>query len=115
MVETWWTESSLRTYQGILCIYYKDRIGRGGGICVYVRNYYRSYMPNIDVFGADGCEQVCWCIITCGGEKDRLCGAIYRPPGYKTAACNTAILNSMRRLALTSMVSSFVETLTILL
>jgi hypothetical protein len=78
-------------------VYFKDRIGRGGGVCIYVRNYYRSYMPNIDVFGADGCEQV-WCIISCGCEKV-LCGAIYRPPGYKASACNTAILNSMRRAA----------------
>jgi hypothetical protein len=31
----------------------------------------------------------------CGGEK-LLCGAIYRPPGYKPAACNLAILSSLR-------------------
>jgi hypothetical protein len=51
-------------------------------------------MPDIDVFGVGECEQV-WCVIICGAERV-LCGIIYRPPGYKPAVSNLAILNSMR-------------------
>ena len=79
-METWWTDTSIKNILGY-DLFYKNRQGSGGGgVCIYVKNQFKSYVPNIDVFVSGECEQV-WCAVKCG-VKTILCEAIYRKPWY---------------------------------
>jgi hypothetical protein len=90
--ETWWTDTSLKNVQGY-SVYFKDRIGKGGGVCIVVNNSrVKSYELKEDLLSVES-EQI-WCIINVGYENI-LCGCIYRPPGTKKSLCDSEILSNL--------------------
>lgn len=89
--ETWYSEYSIPCISGYT-LYRRDRTGRGGGVCIYVRDDLCSMEVKCSVLCADGVEQI-WCGVRSGGES-LLVGCMYRPPksnGFVTVCVNDSL------------------------
>ncbi|RNA30571.1 RNA-directed DNA polymerase from mobile element jockey-like [Brachionus plicatilis] len=89
--ETWYSESSIPCISGYT-LYRKDRTGRGGGVCIYVREDHCSMEVTCRVLCADDVEQI-WCGVRSGAES-LLVGCMYRPPrsnGFVTECVNDSL------------------------
>jgi hypothetical protein len=92
VAETWFSKSSAPQLSGYV-LYQKDREGRGGGVCIYVRNDLDS-MEVIDLqLRKDLVEQI-WCGIKIGSDRI-LAGCIYRKPDSNELS-NREILESLK-------------------
>jgi exonuclease III len=77
--ETWWKSSSIKVIEGYR-LYFKDREGHGGGVCVYVKETIESHEVNDEQLSNSKKSEQVWCVIKIGIEKI-LVGCCYRPPG----------------------------------
>jgi hypothetical protein len=63
----WWTEFTATNIQGY-CLYRQDRlIGKGGGVCIYVKDSIKSFEVSNAVLKRQQIEQI-WCSIEIANE-----------------------------------------------
>ena len=93
--ETWWSYTSATNIIGFN-LFRKDRDGRGGGACIYIKNNIESYTIDDILLNSREIEQI-WCIVEIGSEKI-ICGCIYRT-GTSSNIENLAIIRSIKQVS----------------
>ena len=93
--ETWWSDTSAVNINGFN-LFRKDRDSRGGGVCIYIRNFIKSYIIEDDIVSAREIEQI-WCTIELGSERI-ICGCIYHP-GSSSNLENSSIIRSIKQVS----------------
>jgi len=83
--ETWFSDDSVPNISGY-SLFRRNRVDRGGGVCIYVRRDLVAGEVSDDVLSSHESEQV-WCSISVGGERVLVC-CFYRPPN----ACNLSLI-----------------------
>jgi len=78
VAESWFNENSTPFISGYN-LYRKDRVGRGGGVCIYVcKSVVSAEVCNPNLYATD--LEVTWCELRSGSERI-LAGCFYRKPG----------------------------------
>ena len=93
--ETWWSDTSATLIVGFN-LFRRDRDGRGGGVCIYIKNNLKSYIIDDEFLNSRDVEQT-WCMVEIGSEKI-ICGCIYRP-GSSNNMENLAIIRSIKQVS----------------
>ena len=68
---TWWSNTSATHIVGFN-LFRRDRNGRGGGVCIYIKNNLKSYIIDDEFLNSRDVEQT-WCMVEIGSEKI-ICG-----------------------------------------
>ena len=89
--ETWWSDVSATNITGFN-LFRRDIDGRGGGVCIFIKDNINAYIIYGEFLNYAAIEQI-WCIIEIGEEKV-LCGCIYRT-GSSSYIENLAIIRSL--------------------
>jgi hypothetical protein len=93
--ETWWSDTSSTNIVGFN-LFRSDRDGRGGGVCIFIKNNFKSYIIDDEFLNSRDIEQT-WCIVEIGSEKI-ICGCIYRP-GSSNKTENLAKICSIKQVS----------------
>ncbi len=91
--ETWWSDISATNITGFN-LFRRDRDGRGGEVCIYIKDNINAYIIDDEFLNYAAIEQI-WCIIEIGEEKV-LCGCVYRT-GSSSYTENLAIIRSLNQ------------------